>query len=81
MKKRSLDPESREYGGEQYAARMARRFKSRIMPDAPKTKRLVSYEKTESGFYKFTYASGAVFFARGALVNAVIEGKRKEAAE
>ena len=61
---------------ERYAVRMARRFKIRIMPDAPKGRRLVSYEKSENGFYKFTYANGAVFYARGPLVNMVIEGKR-----
>ena len=61
---------------ERYAARMARRFKTHIMPDVPKYRRLVSYEKSENGFYKFTYANGAIFFARGPLVNMVIEGKR-----
>lgn len=61
---------------ERYAARMARRFKTHIMPDAPKYRRLVSCEKSENGFYKFTYANGAVFYARGPLVNMVIEGKR-----
>ena len=61
---------------ERYAVRMARRFKIRIMPDAPKYRCLVSCEKSENGFYKFTYANGAVFYARGPLVNMVIEGKR-----
>lgn len=61
---------------DRYAARMQKRFKCHIMPDAPKCRRLVSYEKLESGFTRFTYANGAEFFARGPLVDFVLTGKR-----